>query len=156
MKCRWIIHRHKASLLQPIPHLDGVDECHEAQAAEVDVEGVAQRPHQVVPWRTLALRTTHVHHRGACRLAGRLGERGAIRGVVVRVVIHSAWRLLRVTSDGSVREGLGPVVLPVDGCLEENGGIGGGAIPRDLYAPMERVVPGSGQSRSVIMWSVRR
>jgi len=79
------------------PHLDGVDQRHEAEAAEVDVQGVAQRPHQVVPGRAFAIRTTtatstHVHHRGASRLAGRLavavGERGAVRGVVVRVVIH--------------------------------------------------------------------
>lgn len=26
------------------PHLDGVDESHETQAAEVNVQGVAQRP----------------------------------------------------------------------------------------------------------------
>ena len=72
------------------------------------------------------------------------------------MVIHSARRLLRLTLDGLVREGLGPAVLPVDGCFEKYAGIGGGPIPRDLYAPLERVVPGSGQSRSVIMWSVRR
>lgn len=65
-------------------YLDGVDESHESQAAEVHVEGVAERPQQVVPRRTLA-GVAHVHRRGSSRLPGRLtvGERGAVRREVV-------------------------------------------------------------------------
>lgn len=108
-------------LIRTPPHLDGVDERHEAQAAEVDVQGVAQRPHQVIPGRILALCTTHVHHRGARRLAARLwavGERGAVRGVVVRVVIHSGPAPLGVTLNGFcfIRT-VAFTLLPVDGCL---------------------------------------
>lgn len=66
------------------PHLDGVDESHETQAAEVNVQGVAQRPDQVVPGRILAS-VAHVHHGGSSWLTGRLavGEWGAVRWEVV-------------------------------------------------------------------------
>lgn len=66
------------------PHLDGVNESHETQAAEVNVQGVAQRPDKVVPGRILAS-VAHVHHSGSSRFTGRLavGERGAVRGEVV-------------------------------------------------------------------------
>lgn len=70
-------------------HLDGVDECHEAQAAEVDIKGVAKRPEQIVPGRILP-RVAHVHHGGSSRLAGGFAvcERGAIRWKVIGMIIH--------------------------------------------------------------------
>lgn len=59
-------------------HLDGVDKSQEAQAAEVDVQGVAERPDQVVPGRLAAV--PHVDDGGAAGLARGLaaGEGGAV------------------------------------------------------------------------------
>lgn len=62
-----------------VPGLDGVDERHEPQAAEVHVQGVAQRPDQVVFGRTLP-NVAHVDHGGPGWFPGGLavGERGAV------------------------------------------------------------------------------
>lgn len=72
-----------------ISYLNGVDQSHESQAAEVHVQGVAQRPHQIVPWRFLA-NVAHVDHGGSTWFTGRLAvsERGTVGGEVVRVVVH--------------------------------------------------------------------
>lgn len=75
-----------------VPGLDGVQQRHEAQAAEVDVQGVAQRPDQVVPGRGAppGAGGAHVDHGGAGGLPTRLaaGERSAVGREVVRVVVH--------------------------------------------------------------------
>lgn len=70
-------------------HLNGVDESHETQAAEVNIQGVAQRPDEIVPGGILAV-VAHVHHRGPSWLTGRLavGERGAVGREVVGMVVH--------------------------------------------------------------------
>lgn len=71
------------------PHLDGIQESHESQAAEVHIQGVAQRPEDVVPRWVLA-HVAHVDRGGAGWFAGRLavGERGAVGGVVVRMMVR--------------------------------------------------------------------
>lgn len=73
-------------------HLDGVDQSHESQAAEVDVKSVTERPDQVVVWWLLA-RLAHVDHRGAASLTAGLtvSERSAVIHVAVCGVIHP-WR----------------------------------------------------------------
>lgn len=73
-------------------HLDGVDQSHESQAAEVDVKSITERPDQVVVWWLLA-RMAHVDHRGAASLTAGLtvSERSAVVHVAVCGVIHP-WR----------------------------------------------------------------
>lgn len=70
-------------------HLDGVDQSHESQAAEVDVKSVTEWPDQVVVWWLLA-RLAHVDHRGAASLTAGLtvSERSAVVHVAVCGVIH--------------------------------------------------------------------
>lgn len=70
-------------------HLDGVDQSHESQAAEVDVKSVTERPDQVVVWWLLA-RVAHVDHRGATSLTAGLtvSKRSAVVHVAVCGVIH--------------------------------------------------------------------
>lgn len=72
------------SNLNKISHLNGIDQSHESQAAEVHVQCVAQRPHQIVPRRVLA-NVAHVDHGGSAWLTGRLAvsERGTVGGEVV-------------------------------------------------------------------------
>lgn len=72
-----------------VPRLDGVDEGHEAEAAEVDVQRVAQGPDQVVPRGLLRSAAVHVDHGGARFTPGlAVGQRGAVGREVVRVVVH--------------------------------------------------------------------
>lgn len=70
-------------------HLDGVDQSHESQAAEVDVKSVTERPDQVVVWWLLAC-MAHVDHRGAASLTAGLAvsEWSAVVHVAVCGVIH--------------------------------------------------------------------
>lgn len=70
-------------------HLDGVDQSHESQAAEVDVKSVTERPDQVVVWWLLA-RMAHVDHRGGASLTAGLAvsERSTVVHVAVCGVIH--------------------------------------------------------------------
>lgn len=83
------LNSHLSGAKSTSSHLDGVEESHESQAAEVHVQGVAQRPDEVVPGRVLA-KMAHVHHGGSGRLTGGLtvGEWGAVGWEVVRVVVH--------------------------------------------------------------------
>ncbi len=79
----------KYDVIQKTAHLDGVDQSHESQAAEVDVKSVTERPDQVVVWGLLG-RMTHVDHRGAASLSAgfTVSERSAVVHVAVCGVIH--------------------------------------------------------------------
>lgn len=70
-------------------HLDGVDESHEPQAAEVDIESVTERPDQIVAGWILA-RVAHVDRGRAARLTAGLtvSKRSAVVHVAVCGVIH--------------------------------------------------------------------